>query len=102
MQDFFNGVIESPRAQAENNRALSEGLIAQQRKQQGASRALAQGSANAYMDSLNSMFTCYRGNLDEAQRTTGRLGEGGGRRILVRGPGREAGAGACGVSSYKR
>ena len=65
-------MIESLRARSENNRSLSENLIAQQRKQQEASRALAQGSANAYMDSLNSMFTCYRGNLDEAQRRTGR------------------------------
>jgi polyhydroxyalkanoate synthesis regulator phasin len=71
-QEFFNGVIENLRTQAENNRALSEDLIAQQRKQQEASRALAQESANAYMDFLNSMFTYYRGNLDEMQRRTGR------------------------------
>jgi polyhydroxyalkanoate synthesis regulator phasin len=71
-QEFFNGVIENLRTQAENNRALSEDLIAQQRKQQEASRTLAQESANAYMDFLNSMFTYYRGNLDEMQRRTGR------------------------------
>ena len=41
-QDFFNGVINKLRTQAEGNRALSEDLIAQQRKQQEASRALAQ------------------------------------------------------------
>ena len=67
-QEFFNGVINNLRTQAEGNRALSEDLIAQQRKQQEATRALAQESVNAYMDFLNSMFAYYQGNLDEAQR----------------------------------
>ena len=67
-QEFFNGVINNLRTQAENNRALSEDLIEQQRKQQEASQALAQESLGAYMDFLNSMFSYYRGNLDEAQR----------------------------------
>ncbi len=71
-QDFFNGVIGSLGAQAENNRALSEDLIEHQRKQQEASRVLARESANAYTDFLNSMFTYYRGNLDEAQRRANR------------------------------
>jgi hypothetical protein len=71
-QDFFNGVINNLRTQAENNRALSEDLIEQQRKQQEASQALAQESVGAYMDFLNSMFAFYRGDLDEAQRRTGR------------------------------
>jgi len=71
-QTFFNGVINNLRTQAENNRALSEDLIEQQRKQQEASQALAQESVNAYMDFLNSMFSYYRGNLDEAQRRTNR------------------------------
>jgi hypothetical protein len=55
-QDFFNGVIDNLRTQAENNRALAEDLIEQQRKQQEASQALTQESVNAYMDFLNSMF----------------------------------------------
>jgi hypothetical protein len=67
-QEFFNGVINNLRTQVEGNRVLSEDLIAQQRKQQEASRALAQESVNAYMDFLNSMFAYYRGSLDEAQR----------------------------------
>ncbi len=41
-QDFFNGVINNLRTQAENNRALSEDLIEHHRKQQEASQALAQ------------------------------------------------------------
>src|ERR671911_1554185 len=67
-QDFFNGVINNLRTQAEGNRALSEDLIEQQRKQREASRALAQESVNAYTDFLNSMFAYYKGNLDEVQR----------------------------------
>jgi hypothetical protein len=68
-QDFFNGVINNLRAQAESNRALAEDLIAQQRKQQEASQALTQESVNAYTEFLNSMFSYYRGSLDEAQRS---------------------------------
>ena len=67
-RDFFNGVINNLRTRAEDNRALSEDLIAQQRKQQEASRALAQESVNAYTDFLDSMFSYYRGSLDEVQR----------------------------------
>ena len=69
-QDFFNGVITNLRTQAESNRALAEDLIEQQRKQQEASQALTQESVNAYTEFLNSMFSYYRGNLDEAQRST--------------------------------
>jgi hypothetical protein len=52
----------------ESNRALAEDLIEQQRKTQEASQALTQESVNAYMDFLGSMFSYYRGNLDQAQR----------------------------------
>jgi paraquat-inducible protein B len=69
-QEFFNGVINNLRAQAESNRALAEDLIAQQRRQQEASQQLAQESVNAYTDFLNSMFAYYRGSLDEVQRST--------------------------------
>jgi hypothetical protein len=44
------------------------GLIEQQRKQREASQALAREGANAYVDFMNSMFSYYRGNLDEAQK----------------------------------
>ena len=67
-QDFFNGVINNLRTQAEGNRALSEDLVEQQRKQREASRALAKESVNAYTDFLGSMFAYYKGNLDEIQR----------------------------------
>jgi polyhydroxyalkanoate synthesis regulator phasin len=68
-QEFFNGVINNLRTQAESNRALAEDLIEQQRKQQEASQQLTQESVNAYTDFLNSMFSYYRGSLDEAQRS---------------------------------
>jgi polyhydroxyalkanoate synthesis regulator phasin len=63
-QDFFNGVINNLRTQAEGNRALYEDLI----EQREASRTLAQESVNAYTDFLDSMFAYYKGNLDEVQR----------------------------------
>jgi polyhydroxyalkanoate synthesis regulator phasin len=68
-QDFFNGVINNLRTQAESNRALAEDLIEQQRKQQEASQALTQETVNAYTDFLNSMFSYYRGGLYETQRS---------------------------------
>jgi polyhydroxyalkanoate synthesis regulator phasin len=55
-RDFFDGVINNLRTQAENNRALSDDLIAQQRRQPEASQSLAQESSGAYVDFLNS--TC--------------------------------------------
>lgn len=67
-QEFFNGVINNLRTQASNNRALADDLIEQQRKQQEASQSLAQEGVSAYMDLLNSMFSYYRGNLNEAQK----------------------------------
>lgn len=67
-QEFFNGVISNLRSQADKNRSLSEDLIEQQRRQQEASRVLAQESVNAYMDFLGSMSSYYRGSLEEIQR----------------------------------
>jgi len=66
-QDFFNGVINNLRGQAESNRALAEDLIEQQQKQQEASQALTQESVNAYTDFLNSMFSFAQGSTQAAQ-----------------------------------
>ena len=68
-QDFFNGVINNLRTQAQNNRALSEELVGQHKKQQEATQALAQESIGAYMDFLNSMF----GYPQQGERATGRV-----------------------------
>ena len=66
-QDFFNGVISNLRTQAENNRALAEDLVEQQKKQQEASQALTQESVNAYMDFLNSVFALPRESTKTAE-----------------------------------
>jgi hypothetical protein len=67
-QEFFNGVINNLRGQAESNRALAEDLVEQQQKQQEASQALTQESVGAYMDFLNSMFSFAQGSMQAAQR----------------------------------
>jgi hypothetical protein len=73
-QDFFNGVINNLRSQAESNRALAEDLIEQQRKQQEASQALTQESVNAYMDFLGSVFAFPRQSTQPAGRATREVG----------------------------
>ncbi len=76
-QEFFNGVINNLKTHAESNRDLAGDLIELQRKQQEASRALAQESVNAYMDFLRSVFTLPQ----PGARTTGRTaGEAGSER----------------------
>jgi hypothetical protein len=65
-QDFFNGVINNLRTQAESNQALAENLIEQQLKQQEASQALTQEALNAYTDFLNSMFSFAQGSTQAA------------------------------------
>ena len=82
-------MISNLRTQAENNRALAEGLIEQQRKQQEASQALAQESVNVYMASS---IPCspYLVRLQELPRVPhGRRVPGGaptlvGKRVLPR------------------
>jgi hypothetical protein len=69
-QEFFNGVINNLRTQAESNRALAEDLIEQQRKQQEASQALTQESVDAYMDFLNSVFAFPRETAQTAGQAT--------------------------------
>ncbi len=69
-QTFFNSVIANLHSQAESNREAAGELAEQQRRQQEATRALAQESVNAYMDFLNSIFSYYQGDLDRAQRAT--------------------------------
>jgi hypothetical protein len=81
-QEFFNGVINNLRTQAENNQALAEDLIEQQRKQQEASQRLTQESVNAYMDFLNSVFAFPR----EGAQTAGRARREAGEAPLRPGP----------------
>jgi hypothetical protein len=74
-QEFFNGMINNLRTQAESNRALAEDLVEQQRKQQEASQALTQESVNAYMDFLNSVFAFPRQGTQRAGRVTREAGD---------------------------
>src|SRR5215211_6921966 len=74
-QDFFNGVINNLRTQADSNRALAKDLIEQQRKQQEASQQLTQESVNAYMDFLNSVFASPREGTQTAGRAIREAGE---------------------------
>src|SRR5919205_1396795 len=73
-QEFFNGVINNLKTQAESNRALVEDLIEQQRKQQEASQALAQESVNAYMDFVGSVFALPRETAKIAEGTAREAG----------------------------
>ena len=66
-QQFFDGVMDNLKRQAENNRALAEDLIEQQQKQREATQAMAQETIGAYMDFLDTMFSHYQGNLDRAR-----------------------------------
>ena len=73
---FAQGVVDESikelRHQAESNRAMTRELVERVEKQRDAYQALAQEGANAYMEFLNSMFSYYRGSLDEAQRQASR------------------------------
>src|SRR3712207_3178883 len=67
-QSFFNSVIDNLRTQAEGNQEMTHQLADQQQRQQEATQQLAQESVNAYMDFVNSMFSFYQGNVEQAQR----------------------------------
>ncbi len=67
-QSFFNSVIQNLQAQAEGNRTMTQELVEGQRRQQESVQHLAQESVEAYMEFLNSMFSYYQGNLEQAQR----------------------------------
>jgi len=62
-QDFFSGVIDYLRDQAEGNRALTQGLADLQRRQLEATQVFAQESASAYEEFLDSVFLHYGKSL---------------------------------------
>jgi uncharacterized protein YjbJ (UPF0337 family) len=72
-QDFSERVMNHLKEQAESGRAASEKLVDQSRRQQEAGRAVAQESAKAYMDFLDTAFSQYRGST---QRAAGSAQEG--------------------------
>ena len=67
-QNFFNGVINNLRNQAESNRQMTQQLAENQQRQREATQALTQESVNSYMEFVNSMFSYYQGNIEQAQR----------------------------------
>jgi light-regulated signal transduction histidine kinase (bacteriophytochrome) len=59
-QQFLNSVINNLRGQAEDNRAMTQELVDQQRRTQEAGQALTQESVGVYMDFVNSIFSFYQ------------------------------------------
>jgi hypothetical protein len=66
-QQFFTDVINNLRTQTEDNRAMTQELVDQQRRTQEAGRALTQESVGAYMDFVNSIFSFYQGSVQEEE-----------------------------------
>ena len=67
-QGMVDGAIKELRHQAESNRSVMGELFERAEDQRDAYRTLAEQSIDAYMDCPDSMFSYYRGNLDEVQR----------------------------------
>ena len=66
-QQFFTDVINNLRTQTEDNRAMTQELVEQQRRTQEAGQALTQESVGAYMDFVNSTFSFYQGSVQEEE-----------------------------------
>jgi hypothetical protein len=65
---FFNQTINNLRAQAEENRQVSEQLADQQQRQAEAAQTLTRESVGAYMDFMDSMFAFWQGGLQTAEQ----------------------------------
>ena len=67
---FFNQTINNLRAQAEENRQMTEQLVNQQQRRQEARQQIAQESIGAYMAFMDSMFSYWQGGIQTAERST--------------------------------
>jgi hypothetical protein len=67
---FFNQTIDNLRAQAEENRQMTEQLADQQQRRQEAGQQIAQESVGAYMAFMDSMFSYWQGGIQRAERST--------------------------------
>src|SRR5918997_1072150 len=65
---FFNQTINNLRAQAEENRQVSEQLADQQQRQAEAAQTLTRESVGAYMEFMDSMFSFWQGGIQTAER----------------------------------
>jgi hypothetical protein len=102
-QQFFTDVINNLRTQTEDNRAMTQELVDQQRRTQEAGQALTQESVGAYMDFVNSIFSFYQGSVQEedaeaAERGTTETGtSNGGERVESQ----EADGGGLPIEDYE-
>jgi predicted RNA polymerase sigma factor len=65
---FFNQTINNLRAQAEENRQVSEQLADQQQRQAEAAQTLTRESVGAYMEFMDSMFAFWQGGIQTAEQ----------------------------------
>ena len=65
---FFNQTINNLRAQAEENRQVTQQLADQQQRQAEATRTIAQESVGAYLEFMDSMFSWWQGGLQTAEQ----------------------------------
>src|ERR687893_13831 len=65
---FFNQAINNLRAQAEENRQVSEQLADQQQRQAEAAQTLTRESVGAYMEFMDSMFAFWQGGIQTAEQ----------------------------------
>ena len=90
---FFNQAINTLRAQAEENRRVSEQLADQQQRQAEAAQTLTQESVGAYMELMDSMFSYWQGGIQTAEQ---------GARETEKAEGRAEREGAEGHKAYFR
>jgi hypothetical protein len=67
---FFNQTINNLRAQAEENRQVTEQLADQQQRRAEAAQTLTQESVGAYMEFIDSMFSYWQGGIQTAEQGT--------------------------------
>ena len=65
---FFNQTINNLRAQAEENRQVSEQIADQQQRQAEAVQTLTRESVGAYLDFMDSMFSFWQGGIQTAEQ----------------------------------
>jgi metal-dependent amidase/aminoacylase/carboxypeptidase family protein len=67
-QQFFNQTINNLRAQAEENRQMTQQLADQQQRQAEAAQTLTKESVGAYMEFMDSMFSWWLGGIQTAEQ----------------------------------
>ena len=66
-ENFFNGVINNLRTQAQDNREMTQKLTDQQQRTREAAQVLTQESVDAYMDFVDSAFSYWQGGVQAAK-----------------------------------